>query len=419
MATQTLKEMDADARRLTAEATIVLDDRDNRTPEDIDTAIKNIGLADGLISRIESLSTAEASVSAARARDRLAQFKRTAPRLGGDGNGIIGDGGGNAIKSIGQSFVDSEEFKNFVPRSGQPGLSYEIEGADFRKSLTSANATFTSYDRQPGLVNVFQQRLMIADLMPNGTTIAPTIRYPREVAYLNGALAVAEGTAKPEATWSLAEVDAPVRKIAVIGSISEEMMDDFPYVQNYIDERLRFMVAQKEENYLLGGTGISPQITGILQTSGIQTVAKAIAPDTNLAAILRAITKIRSVAYMEPDAIIVHPNDYLLLRLAQDNQGQYYGGGPFTGAYGSGELQSQPGIWGMKTVVTTAMTAGTVLVGAFRVGAAIFRRMGIRVDMTNSNIDNFQNNLVTVRAEERLALCVYRPLGFCVVSGIA
>ena len=255
--------------------------------------------------------------------------------------------------------------------------------------------------------------------MPNGTTTAPTIRYPREVSYTNGALAVAEGAAKPEAAWSLAEVDAPVRKIAVIGSISEEMMDDFPYVQNYIDERLRFMVAQKEEGYLLTGTGTSPQITGILQTSGIQTVAKGASPDTNLNAIFRAITKIRAVGYMEPDAIVIHPNDYLLLRLAQDNQAQYYGGGPFTGAYGNGEMPVQPGIWGLKTVVTTAISSGTVLVGAFRVAAAIFRRMGIRVDMTNSNIDNFQNNLVTVRAEERLALCIYRPLGFCSVTAIA
>ena len=422
MATQTLKEMDAEARRLTAESTAVLDDRDNRTPEDIDAAIKNIGLADSLISRIESLSTADASASAARARDRLAQFKRIAPRVGGDGNGIVPEGGRHEIKSIGELFLETGALKSFVPGAGQPGVSVELDGANFYKTaLTSATGAFTNYDRQPGLIDVRQQRLTIADLMFNGTTAAPTIRYPREVSYTNAALAVAEGTAKPEAAWSLNEVDAPVRKIAVVGKISEEMLDDFSYVQNYLDTRMRFMVSQKEEAYLLNGSGTAPQITGILQTSGIQTQVCGTLSTTNTVAdnVFRAITKIRTVGYLEPDAIVVHPTDYQIMRLYKDAQNQYYGGGPFTGAYGNSGLLNQPDLWGMKTVITTAMTPGTALVGAFQAGAAIFRRMAVRVDMTNSNVDDFVNNLISMRAEERLALCIYRPLAFCSVSGIA
>jgi HK97 family phage major capsid protein len=69
-------------------------------------------------------------------------------------------------------------------------------------------------------------------------------------------------------------------------------------------------------------------------------------------------------------------------------------------------------------VVTTAISAGTALVGAFQIGAQIFRRQGISVDMTNSNEDDFRKNLVAIRAEERLALAVYRPLAFCTVTGI-
>jgi len=46
----------------------------------------------------------------------------------------------------------------------------------------------------------------------------------------------------------------------------------------------------------------------------------------------------------------------------------------------------------------------------------VFRRQGITLEMTNSNVDDFVNNLITLRAEERLALAVYRPAGFGAVT---
>jgi hypothetical protein len=55
-------------------------------------------------------------------------------------------------------------------------------------------------------------------------------------------------------------------------------------------------------------------------------------------------------------------------------------------------------------VVTTAIAAGTALVGAFKIGAQIWQREGIRVEATNSNEDDFNFNRVSLRVEERLAL---------------
>ena len=50
--------------------------------------------------------------------------------------------------------------------------------------------------------------------------------------------------------------------------------------------------------------------------------------------------------------------------------------------------------------------------------AQIFRRSGISVDTSNSHDTFFQYNKVAVRAEERLALAVYRPAAFCDVNGL-
>jgi len=51
----------------------------------------------------------------------------------------------------------------------------------------------------------------------------------------------------------------------------------------------------------------------------------------------------------------------------------------------------------LKTVVTTAIAQGTVLVGGFQECAQVFRRQGITLEMTNSNVDDFVNNLITLR----------------------
>jgi HK97 family phage major capsid protein len=135
--------------------------------------------------------------------------------------------------------------------------------------------------------------------------------------------------------------------------------------------------------------------------------------------IFNQMTALRSVSFVEPDAVVINPIDWQTIRLGKDSvNGQYYGGGPFTGAYGQGPANVSE-LWGLKVVVTNAIAQGTALVGGFQECAQVFRRTGITLEMTNSNVNDFETNLVTLRAEERLALAVYRPAGFGKVTFIA
>ena len=61
---------------------------------------------------------------------------------------------------------------------------------------------------------------------------------------------------------------------------------------------------------------------------------------------------------------------------------------------------------------TQAIAAGKFLTGAFSMGAQIFDRWQSRVEVATENEDDFVKNLVTILAEERLALAVYRPEAF-------
>ena len=92
-------------------------------------------------------------------------------------------------------------------------------------------------------------------------------------------------------------------------------------------------------------------------------------------------------------------------------------GGPFTGPYGNGGVAGET-FWGLPVVVTTAIAEGTALVGAFKLGGQVFYRQGVMVESTNTNENDFVYNRVTIRVEERLALCIYRALAFCTVTGI-
>ena len=55
---------------------------------------------------------------------------------------------------------------------------------------------------------------------------------------------------------------------------------------------------------------------------------------------------------------------------------------------------------------------GTIVVGAYKTCASVVQNGGVSVEAVNTNEDDFVKNLMTIRAEERLALAVRRPAGF-------
>jgi HK97 family phage major capsid protein len=115
--------------------------------------------------------------------------------------------------------------------------------------------------------------------------------------------------------------------------------------------------------------------------------------------------------------VVIHPTDWARVRKKRDNSGgagtgQYLAGSPFGAGPGVGGMA----LWGLRAVVTSAIAAGTVLVGAFRDVAQAFYRSGLVVEASNSHADYFQKDITALRAEQRLALAVYRPAGFCKIT---
>ena len=313
--------------------------------------------------------------------------------------------------------------EHFIKEAGEAltqvkGRRFSLSAPEFKAATdthtisdwTAGTPYLTDFDRT--IVQGYRPKLVIADLLGKGQISGNAITYLVERAAEGDFAGVAEGAAKPQLHFlePEAKTDA-LKKIAGWIKVSDELIEDAAFLKTEIDNRLLYKLGNFEEQQLLNGSGSGQNQLGILNRSGIQTETSA-APDDDADAVFRAITKIATASGLNADGIVINPIDYQKFRLSKDANGQYFGGGFFSGQYGNGGVPMDPPLWGQRTVVTPAIAAGTVLVGAFTQAATLYRKGGVRVESTNSHDDDFTNNLVTIRAEERIALAVRQPLGF-------
>lgn len=259
--------------------------------------------------------------------------------------------------------------------------------------------------------------LVVRDLLGAESISGNALTYFVEANAIEGATGlVAEGAQKHQISFNdPTPVTEALAKIASFYKESDELLEDYAWLASSFDNRALYEHMLKVNGVLLNGVKATDGIEGILNRSGIGSIAQAPTADN----IFKAIMQVTTDTGFDADALVINPADYQTLRLAKDaNSGQYYGGGYFYGPYGNGELDRYPSIWGLRTVVTPAIASGTVLVGAFKQGASVISKAGsgLRVEVTNSDTDDFQRNIVTVRVEERLALAVRYPKAFVKIA---
>lgn len=322
----------------------------------------------------------------------------------------------DAAKSLGEHFVKhvgTEGLARVKTISGATVAAPEFKAAGDTQSTPASMAPWlTTVDQT--VVRAFR-RPVVSDLFGTGTLSGNAVSYLVEGAVEGGFATVAEGGAKPQFHMAdpTARTDA-LKKIAGFLKFTDEMAEDAPFWVSEINQRGMYLLALAEENQLLNGAGTGSTIEGLLNR-GIQTETSAGVAD-NADALFRAITKVQTGSGLTADGIVINPADYQALRLSKDANGQYFGGGFFAGQYGNGSLDEQPPLWGLRTIVSPAVPAKTAVVGAFGAAATVYRKGGVRVESTNSHSDDFTNNLITTRIEERVALAVRVPAAFVDVT---
>jgi HK97 family phage major capsid protein len=117
--------------------------------------------------------------------------------------------------------------------------------------------------------------------------------------------------------------------------------------------------------------------------------------------------------FIEPTAIVMHPQDFTSVRLAKASTSGDYLAAPI--------IESSPNrLWGLPLIQSVVIEKGTALVGSFEVGCKLFDREQARITFTESGLSDtpgqelFTRNLIRFRAEERLAFGVVRPEAFAI-----
>lgn len=216
---------------------------------------------------------------------------------------------------------------------------------------------------------------------------------------------VAEGAAKPQVHVPYTPVTKALVKIAGFMKETDELLTDAAFLESAIRGRGVFEFRKAVDEYL---------VDTLSGTSGVQTGEATITFDN----LLKARQDVRSGSGYSADTILINPADLEALLLAKDSNNQYLLGGPAFGSYGNGGYTENPRIWGMNVVESGAVNSGQAIVGAFRAGASVVTQagQGLRVEVSNSDQNDFIYNRVTVRIEERLLLAVRVPGAFVKVG---
>lgn len=317
------------------------------------------------------------------------------------------NGGDVHAQSFGRQFVESEEFKAFTGKTtprGRVDMTFHAAITSLTTDADGSAGDLVQTTRVPGVRGLPQRRMTVRDLLSQGQMDGSSLEYVKETGFTNSAAGVAEGAKKPESSLKFDLVSTTAKVIAHFVKASRQILDDASQLASLIDNRMRYGLAYVEEGQLLNGDGTGQNLLGIIpQATAFAAPFDPAGTETGIDNIRLALLQ-ASLAEYPATGVVMHPSDWARIELLKDTTGRYIIGNP----------QSVIGatLWGQPVVQTQAIAVDKFLAGAFQLGAQIFDRWQARVEVATENEDDFVKNLVTVLAEERLALAVYRPQAF-------
>lgn len=319
-------------------------------------------------------------------------------------------GGPERKKSLGETVTDTEQVKSFLAKGGKGRISIPVK-AIISSLTTDANGSAGDLIvpmRLPGIVAPPRRRMTIRDLLTPGRTASNSIEYVKETGFTNNAATVSEtaGDTKPQSEIKFDKMITPVTTIAHWVYATRQILSDVPQLQSYIDGRLRYGLMYVEENQLLNGPGIGTDLNGIYTqaTQYAAPINPTAAGNLTKIDVIRLAILQAFLAEYPANGIVMHPSDWADIELTKTDDGAYLFANPQGG--------TEPRLWRLPVVETQAMTVDRFLTGAFDLGAQIFDREDASVEISTEDGDNFKKNLVTILAEERVGLAVYRPESF-------
>lgn len=351
----------------------------------------------------ETKATGQMSVETKNALDKLGVEQRTMAErlLKIEQKSTAQDDSQPVIDTAGGLFIKSAGYDNFMKQDGRVRTRVEV------KNTVSNAVAGTFSERREGLVEGAFRVFTIEDLLTSVPTSANAIDWLRENVFVNAAAPTAEGAQKPESSLTFTPGTMPVSTVAHWIKITRQLAMDNASLSAYINKRMIYGVNLKAENEIVAGNGLAPNLSGLTLAGNFTahgyTAAGLVALDlkNNGFDLIGKMIGDCALADYPADVVILNTADWWTLRLSKDAQGRYILGDPASNI--------MPTLWGRPVVASNAMVAGKVWVGSLSQAATLHTREGVAIDLSDSDGDNFTKNLITIRAERRLALTVEKP----------
>jgi len=348
----------------------------------------------------------------------------------------VGTGEGGKGRTLGEMFTESPQFKNwyksvapsgYIPQGARGLISPPVEiktlpGLFGRKTLvTGEGATsggaFVETDYTGIYEPIGRYALTVLDLISRRQTTSDLVSFVRQTAQVTQAAAVQEANVteyagstgeisgeKPEGTTTFVEVQLPVETIAVWIPATKRALADVPQLRGILDQELRDDITEELENQLINGTGVAPQLTGVLSTAGI--LAQAWNTDIVVTA-RQAITTLMVTGRTIPNGWVLNPNDWETVDLMTDSDGQYFFGGPVRAGTRT--------LWGIPVAQCVHLAEGEGILANWN-KAVLWDREQMTIQVSDSHEDFFIRNLVAILCEMRATFGLISPDSFIVMD---
>ncbi len=325
------------------------------------------------------------------------------------------NGGRSVSKSIGTQIIEQlKKDKGFVDYAKDDGnvskfgkgdkLNFDVNKTV--ADMTTANVVpvgtnsipFSLASYETGLTRILKRNPWIMEIA-NVTPINTMYAQWAEQANQDGAAnETAQAATKNQIDFDWVEKSQKVEKITAFIKVSKEALNDLAGLRGEIDAELLSEVMLKADYDLLNGDGSTPSLKGLFQWDtafSAGNFAGTVRDPDMIAALRVAIAQVRR-GFLEPNYILLHPDDAGHLDLEKGTDGHY--------KFPSFVSADNRMVSGVRVLSNTGQTAGTFTVGDFS-KFNVRMREAVNIDMGYDGND-FTKNMITILAEIRLAAYV-------------
>jgi len=246
------------------------------------------------------------------------------------------------------------------------------------------------------------------NIIPVYPTISDLVKYV-QFTYTGetaGFATVAAGAQKPTLGYTGDTAEAPVRKIAGLLDVQDELLDDVVGFRAWLAYELPQAYLDAEDYQIFKGDGTGTNLLGLWYQAGNQSFPQGsvTAASNIIDKVVAGVTQVRKLK-RRANAAVISAVAWQEIWINKGNTDEYTYPIVFDA---NGTMR----IAGIAIYWSNVFSDAEGLVGDFARGAAIWQRRAMTMGYFEQNKDNVEKNVITVRLEGRIALSINYPEAF-------